>query len=600
MSSRSTEALRAGMKTLRSNPRRALEVFKLATNDDPGMADAWLGRMAAGDRSAGTVARLAAARDRLGSDLRIAGSGTTLADLDVTFDVEYLRWRIQDSTTAELAYIAALLADQNFAEAHTRLAALGTDPKVQFTRAVLMQMTERWPDVLAAVAGREAWFADTMLSQASALLEAKAAAHLGMWERASNAVETASDSPYGPDPIARDALFLKALIARAQGQDDTARQVLGDVAMRWPDFELARTALADTTFGIRIVDHATIDTRDDPWDPATGRTPEQRQDDQHTDDARKDLADAEQTLKAMIGLDEVKQQVRSLKASTAARILRSRKGFPTPAVTNHLLMIGPPGVGKTEVARVVARTFCGLGILPKRDVLETSKEILAGQYVGSVETQTREFLAQAIGATVFFDEFGELLHGGYAGGDPIGQGIIGAIVPWMENNRDKAVFIAAGYPAACRKVIESNGGLQGRFATTIAFESYPPDKLIEIAHAIVKRSSNIVEPGAFESVLLNPFTRFYNEVTQSPDGDTVRTIDDLNNGRYVRNIIEKAQAARDLRVMDGHGLDDFDLSDHTFGESIPANDLLLLTRDDVWNGLQDATPPRFRKRLEPR
>ncbi|PBA68963.1 AAA family ATPase [Mycobacterium avium] len=600
MSSRSTEALRAGMKTLRSNPRRALEVFKLATDDDPGMADAWLGRMAAGDRSAATVARLAAARDRLGSDLRIAGSGTTLVDLDVTFDVEYLRWRIQDSTTAELAYIATLLADRKFPEAHTRLAALGTDPKVQFTRAVLMQMTERWPDVLAAVAGREAWFSDTMLSQASALLEAKAAAHLGMWERASNAVETASDSAYGTDPIARDALFLKALIARAQGQDDTARQILGDVAMRWPDFELARTALADTTFGIRVVDHATIDSREDPWDPATGRTPEQRQDDQHTDDARKDLAEAEQTLKAMIGLDEVKQQVRSLKASTAARILRSRKGFPTPAVTNHLLMIGPPGVGKTEVARVVAKTFCGLGILPKRDVFETSKEILAGQYVGSVETQTREFLAQAIGATVFFDEFGELLHGGYAGGDPIGQGIIGAIVPWMENNRDKAVFIAAGYPAACRKVIESNGGLQGRFATTIAFESYPPDKLIEIAHAIVKRSSNIVEPGTFESVLLEPFTRFYNEVTQSPDGDTVRTIDDLNNGRYVRNIIEKAQAARDLRVMDGHGLDDFDLSDHTFGESIPANDLLLLTRDDIWNGLQDATPPRFRKRLESR
>jgi len=598
MGSRSTEALRAGVKTLRSNRRRALEVFKIATDDDPGMADAWLGRMAAGDRSPSTVARLAATRDRLGTDLRIAGSRTSLIDLDVTFEVEYLCWRIEDSTTAELAYVATLLADRKFADANTRLAALGTDPKVQFTRAALMQVTERWPDVLAAVASRDAWFADPMLSQASALLEAKAAAHLGMWERASTAAEAAANSPYGPNPIGRDALFLQALIARAQGHDDTARQILGDVAMRWPDFELARTAVTDQTFGIRVVDHATIDTRKDPWDPSTGRTPEQRHDDQHTNDARKDLAEAEATLKTMIGLDEVKQQVRSLKASTAARILRSRKGFPTPAVTNHLLMIGPPGVGKTEVARVVAKTFCGLGILPKRDVYETSKEVLAGQYVGSVETQTREFLAQAIGATVFFDEFGELLHGGYAGGDPIGQGIIGAIVPWMENNRDKAVFIAAGYPAACRKVIESNGGLQGRFATTIAFDSYPPDKLIEIAHAMVKRSSNIVEPGAFESVLLEPFTRFYNEVTQSQDGDTVRTIDDLNNGRYVRNIIEKAQAARDLRVMDGHGLDDLDLSDDTFGETIPDNDLLLLTRADVWNGLQDATPPQFRKRLQ--
>lgn len=595
--SRATDALRAGIKSLRSNPRRALEVFKLATDDDPAMADAWLGRMAAGDRSPNTVARLAEARDRLGTDLRITGSGMSVADLDVTFDVEYLRWRIEDATTAELAYVGALLGDQKFAEASTRLARLGTDPKVQFTRGVLMQMTERWPDVLAAVAGRGAWFADPLLSRGSALLEAKAAAHLGMWERASAAVDVANDTTYGPDPIGRDALFQKALIARAQGEDDTARQILGDVAMRWPDFELARTALADTTFGITVVDHATIDTRSDPWDPTTGRTPQQRQDDQHTDNARKDLADAEATLKAMIGLDEVKKQVRSLKATTAARILRSRKGFQTPAVTNHLLMIGPPGVGKTEVSRVVAKTYCGLGILPKRDVFETSKEALAGQYVGTVETQTREFLAQAIGATVFFDEFGELLHGGYAGGDPIGQAIIGAIVPWMENNRDKAVFIAAGYPAACRKVVESNGGLQGRFATTIAFDSYPPDKLIEIAHAILARSSNTVEPGAFESVLLEPFTRFYSETKTSVDGDTIRTIDELNNGRFVRNIIEKAQAVRDLRVLDGYGLDDLDLSDTTFGEAIPANDLLLLTRADLWAGLQDATPPSFRASL---
>lgn len=598
MSSRSTEALRAGIKTLRSNPRRALEVFRLATDDDPGMADAWLGRMAAGDRSPSTVARLAAARDRLGTDLRITGSGLSVADLDVTFDVEYLRWRIEDATTAELAYVCVLLGDKKFAEASTRLARLSTDPKVQFTRGVLMQTTERWPDVLAAVAGRDAWFADPLLSRGSALLEAKAAAHLGMWQRASAAVDVAGDSTYGPDPIGRDALFQKALIARAQGEDDTARQLLGDVAMRWPEFELARTALADTTFGIKVVDHTTIDTRADPWDPATGRTPQQRQDDQHTDDARKDLADAEETLKAMIGLDEVKKQVRTLKATTAARILRSRKGFDTPAVTNHLLMVGPPGVGKTDTSGVVARTYWGLGILPKRDVFETSKEALAGPYVGDVETQTREFLAKSIGATVLFDEFGELLHGGYAGGDPIGQAIIGAIVPWMENNRDKAVFIAAGYPAACQKVIDSNGGLQGRFATTIVFDSYPPDKLIEIAHAILARSPGaFVEPGAFESVLLQPFTRFYNETKISEDGDTIRTIDELNNGRFVRNIVEKAQTVRDLRVLDSYGLDNLDLSDATFGEAIPANDLLLVTRDDVWAGLQDATPPRFRASL---
>lgn len=599
MSQRSTEALRAGMKTLRSNPRRALEVLKLATDDDPGMADAWLGRMAAGDRSAATVARLADARDRLGVDLRTSGADVRVADLDVGFEIEYLRWRIEDATTAQLAYVGILLAEKKFAEANTRLSGLGADGKVQYTRGVLMQITERWPDVLAAVAGRDGWFSDALLSRAAALLEAKAAAHLGMWDRAASAVEVACDNALGPDLIARDATFQRALIARAQGDEDTARQVLGDVAMRWPDFELARKAIADPTFGIKVVDHTTIDTRVDPWDPTTGRTPEQRKDDQHASEARKDLADAEATLKAMIGLDEVKQQVRSLKATTVARILRERKGHTSTAVTNHLLMMGPPGVGKTEVARVIARTFCGLGILPKRDVLETSKEALAGQFVGSVETQTREFLASAIGKTVFFDEFGELLHGGYAGGDPIGQAIVAAIVPWMENNRDKAVFIAAGYPRGCQKVIDSNAGLQGRFATTIEFSSYPPDKLIEIAHAILARGSSIVEPGALESVLLEPFTRFYNETKVNADGDTVRAIDELNNGRFVRNILEKAQTVRDVRVLDSVGLDDLDLSDTTLGETIAERDLLLITREDLWTGLEQATPPAFRTRTAP-
>ncbi len=347
------------MKTLKTNPRRALEVFlKLATDDDPGMADAWLGRMAAGDRSPATIARLADARERLGMDLRTCGSELRVIDLDVTFDIEYLRWRIEDATTAQLAYIGILLADRNYAEANTRLAGLGTDPKVQYTRGVLMQMTERWPDVLAAVAGREAWFTDALLSSA-ALLEAKAAAHLYVGACRRRAGGCLRQHVWPPDLITRDATFQRALIARAQGDDDTARQTLGDVAMRWPDFELTRKALADPTFGIKVVDHATIDTRVDPWDPTTGRTPpEQRQDDQHASEARKDLADAEATLKAMIGLDEVKQQVRQLKATTVARILRERKGHTSTAVTNHLLMMGPPGgVGKTEVARVIAKNL---------------------------------------------------------------------------------------------------------------------------------------------------------------------------------------------------------------------------------------------------
>ncbi|MDP7707372.1 type VII secretion AAA-ATPase EccA [Mycobacterium sp. TY815] len=596
MSVRTMEALRAGIKALSINPRRALDVLRLATDEDPAMADAWLGRVAAGDRSMSTLAGLSAAAARFGQDLMTMGVHPK--QLAVSFDVGYVRLVLDDGIAAKLAHIAALLAEREFEQANALLDSISVQAnRVTYVRAQLMHDTERWPDLLAAVTGCQAWSADQYLMRAASLLEGKAAANLGLFDRALSALTRASESSLtGEDPVVRDALYLRALIARCQGQEDEAQHMLADVVARWPEFAIAKQALADPTYSLHIVDHVTIDSRTDRWDPATQTTPAQRAAADRADAARKRMADAEQSLANMVGLDDVKRQIASLKASTITRILRQRKGIPTPVVSRHMLMVGPPGVGKTESARAIAKIFCGLGILPRPDVYETKKDSLTGQYVGDVEVQTREFLSNSLGATVFFDEFGDLAHGGYAHGDPIGQAIIGVLVPWMENHRDEAVLIAAGYPRACERVLGVNAGLRGRFATTIAFESYQPDKLIAIAQAIITRGGDIPEPGALEAVLTEPFTRFYNQEHRTEDNDIVRTIDTLGNGRFVRNIVEAAQKVRDERIVDAYGLHHVDLTDDNLGEEITDDAMSLLTGADLAHGLQEALPPALRER----
>jgi type VII secretion ATPase EccA len=593
MSDRGMEALSAAVKALPNAPQRALQVFRLATDDDPDMADAWLGRVAAGDRTLSTLATLSAVARRIGTDLRALR--VTPQELGASFDVEYVKVGIIDEMSAKLAYAAALIDAGNYEQASARLLELPKNPAVAYAAAVLASRTYRWPDVLTALIGCEAWL-QVYFKRAASLLEAWAAANLGLFDRALASARRAEDTSAASDPIVRDAVFCRALLARAQGDEEATRTLLTDIRVRWPEFEPAKAAMSDPTFGLKVTDELTIDSRTDRWDPATETTPGQRAAAHHADNARKLLADAEKTLAGMVGLEDVKKRIATIKADTIARVLRQRKGLPTPPVSRHLLMVGPPGVGKTASARAIANIFCGMGLLPRSDVYETKPSDHTGTVVGETDATMRKLLDKAIGATVFFDEFGDVIKPGYTGGDPYGQAIVAALVPWMENHRDEAVVIAAGYPRACERVLATNAGLQSRFSTVIEFPSYAPDTLMAITEGIVAQSGDSVEPGAITQVLAEPFMRYYNEQHLSPDNDVVRLIDTLGNGRFVRTIVESAQEFRNERVMGEFGLGEADLSDETFGQDIPDEVLSLLTRQDLAEGLQKALPPAQRGR----
>ncbi len=84
----------------------------------------------------------------------------------------------------------------------------------------------------------------------------------------------------------------------------------------------------------------------------------------------------------MVGLGPVKEQVRSIAVSIEAARRRAVAGFGTDKPMRHFVFLGPPGTGKTTVARVIGKIFYSFGLLDTPDVVEAQRSDLVGEYLG--------------------------------------------------------------------------------------------------------------------------------------------------------------------------------------------------------------------------
>jgi SpoVK/Ycf46/Vps4 family AAA+-type ATPase len=250
------------------------------------------------------------------------------------------------------------------------------------------------------------------------------------------------------------------------------------------------------------------------------------------------VEDAMAELDAMIGLTSVKEQVRSIAASIEAARRRTVAGISTERPMRHFVFLGPPGTGKTTVARVLAKIFYAFGLLATPEVIEAHRADLVGEYLGATAIKTNELVDSALNGVLFIDEAYSLVNEGDGQADRFGQEAVQALLKRAEDNRDNLIIILAGYEKQMESFLASNPGLASRFATRLKFPSYSPNEMMALAQAAIERRGERLD-GDARPVLYRKFE----EVGRR------RIADDLGNGRFVRSLIEKAGQARDVRVI---------------------------------------------------
>jgi len=255
-------------------------------------------------------------------------------------------------------------------------------------------------------------------------------------------------------------------------------------------------------------------------------------------------------LDQLVGLANVKAEVRRLSSLLQVQQLRAERGMPTIETSHHLVFTGNPGTGKTTVARLLSQIYHAVGVVTEGHLVETDRSKLVAGFVGQTALKTQTALESALGGMLLIDEAYALARGGE---NDFGLEAIDTLVKFMEDHRDDIAIVAAGYPAEMADFIDSNPGLKSRFTRTISFPDYTEDELVSIFLQLGDKNQYHPSDQALQRV------RYFIAAEPRTRG--------FGNARYVRNLFETAIAHQAVRLAP--------LSD-------PSNEhLTTLTADDI-------------------
>ncbi|KAG1870831.1 P-loop containing nucleoside triphosphate hydrolase protein [Suillus subluteus] len=236
-------------------------------------------------------------------------------------------------------------------------------------------------------------------------------------------------------------------------------------------------------------------------------------------------ANLAQLFEDMVGCEAVIQKLgdyQSMAQGMKASGLDMRKQIPT-----SFIFKGPPGTGKTTIARKFGQVYYDMGFLASTELVECSASDLVGEYVGQTGPKTKKLFEKAIGKVLFVDEAYRLSQGHFA------QEAIDEVVGLMTNEKfmGKMVIILAGYEKEMNQLLGANPGLSSRFSEDFILPNMSSTRCLELLDKEL-RGSKVVVQG-----LSDPSSSLYEEML-SIIAD-MASLENWGNARDVKSIAKR-------------------------------------------------------------
>ena len=263
-------------------------------------------------------------------------------------------------------------------------------------------------------------------------------------------------------------------------------------------------------------------------------------------------------IDSLIGMGKIKEQIKTFINLITVQQEREKRGLPVTPVSLHAVFHGPPGTGKTTIARLLGKVYRCLGLLEQGHLVETDRAGLVAGYVGQTAIKIDEVVNEAMGGVLFIDEAYTLAMN--KGDKDFGREAIDTLLKRMEDHREHLAVIVAGYPDEMKEFVNSNPGLKSRFNRFFYFDHYEPAELLQIFDLFMKNASFTLT-GPARTAILRLLTEFHSRRDRS-----------FGNGRFVRNLFERMVERQANRVATITPLTDVVLCSFAKADVPPAED----------------------------